>query len=458
MANFFDDYEEYLNGLRNRIFEIFNKFRDCQDRINAEYKKGFIAPAVAQKMLSVKITDYVPSTDLQYRLTKEEVDFIRTYAELDENGELLSTFLKPQYLEKSKLLGRIRNSVEVLNYFNKFDLETRKVKLKECVEEIYYKEIKSIKEKIANIKLTRPRDYEYSPQFKELAKRLESYNRTLDSLDRILNMDEEDLNHTIISFFKVNPEYYEWYVKMLLRDAYETGSVYKQHEITMTTVITQHEGIVDREEKIKKLNNKMSSLKDNLIAFLEYLLDLDYDSFEEENKGKFKLFGKNRNNKDLLFKMFSILVPYVATSGYFDKYREKEQEEDTINFEKCFEKYFAQTYGEDISYVELENFVEKFREELVKYYKKLIKECAVLINEENKKLNSANLVHEDDLGRALEQANLQRAIREEYNEGASKCIGGFNAEDSKQIFLSLKEILSNGVRFGTGSEAIIRKV
>ena len=67
-TNFFDEYTEYINELQNRILHIQLKYDECQSLISRDFSKGFIAKEVAEKMLAVRINQFVPSMDRMYRL------------------------------------------------------------------------------------------------------------------------------------------------------------------------------------------------------------------------------------------------------------------------------------------------------------------------------------------------------------------------------------------------------
>ena len=105
--NYFEEYTEFIDEIQNRIMKIQLKFNECQSLINSDYSKGFIAKEVAEKMLAVRINQFVPSMDRMYRLSKEEIDFINQYAALDSQGNVLATILKPEYIEKANMLDNI---------------------------------------------------------------------------------------------------------------------------------------------------------------------------------------------------------------------------------------------------------------------------------------------------------------------------------------------------------------
>ena len=170
-SDFFEEYTEFINGLQNRIMKIQLKYNECQSLISRDFSKGFIAKEVAEKMLAVRINQFVPSMDRMYRLSKEEIDFINQYAALDTSGNVLATMLKPEYLQKAELLERIKKSVKTFDYYEKLDPESKRIKIKQELVTTFTRRMEALQNKAQNILRVRGANAENSSAYQQLQTR-----------------------------------------------------------------------------------------------------------------------------------------------------------------------------------------------------------------------------------------------------------------------------------------------
>ena len=97
--NYFIEYNNYINDLQQELMQIQFRYNECIENVKIAKNIGELSIEEAEILLSQRMDTYYEQFDSRYRLSKTDVEFIRTYAALDKNGILLASFLKNEYFE-----------------------------------------------------------------------------------------------------------------------------------------------------------------------------------------------------------------------------------------------------------------------------------------------------------------------------------------------------------------------
>jgi ribosomal protein L29 len=267
---------------------------------------------------------------------------------------------------------------------------------------------------------------------------------TIESFDEIMDYDDLKLMQLIVSFYKVDYSYYEWFKKMELKDVKETGELYTTHTNTMENANNFGNDILDNNEKIKELNERLEKLKNSLFDFINYTLEFNIKEYEQEKPKKGGLFKKIKpNNKETLLQIFSSFATLSSFINYLEE-NYKKPEDKSIEVTECFNKYFEITYGNEIEYIEVEKFFLEFQKTILNYLKTKIDDTQKEIVKYNKLNNGAMVALVKSVEKGYNEAILQEMA---YNSTVlhpnQLQIKGYTPEELEQMYNSLKEILSN---------------
>lgn len=449
-SDFFEEYTEFINGLQNRIMKIQLKYNECQSLISRDFSKGFIAKEVADKMLAVRINQFVPSMDRMYRLSKEEIDFINQYAALDTSGNVLATILKPEYLQKAEQLERIKKSVKIFDYYEKLDSESKRIKIKQELVTSFTKRIEVLNAKAQNILRVRGENADKSSAYQQLQAEITKCTNALESFDQIMEYDDELLIKLLSSFYQIDYYYYDWYTKMELRSLKESDELYKEHTATTGKAVKTASDLYEGQTSLRENNDKLQKLNNELISFLESIIDFDIDEFEDKHTqsgGLFKRPKKTVNNIETLLELFTELSLIPGTQRYLQETFYKDEKQITIA--ECFNRYFTTKYSSERTYVDLYNFLLTFKKQVLAFYKKEISTLQKAIDSQININGGIVVVQANIVEQAHNQAILQQKV---YNASTydlnSLKIDGFTEEELEKIFRSLQAMLTPTYSFG----------
>lgn len=453
-SDFFEEYTEFINGLQNRIMKIQLKYNECQSLISRDFSKGFIAKEVADKMLAVRINQFVPSMDRMYRLSKEEIDFINQYAALDTSGNVLATILKPEYLQKAELLERIKKSVKIFDYYEKLDPESKRIKIKQELVTSFTKRIEVLNAKAQNILRVRGENADKSSAYQQLQAEITKCTNALESFDQIMEYDDELLIKLLSSFYQIDYYYYDWYTKMELRSLKESDELYKEHTATTGKAVKTASDLYEGQTSLRENNDKLQKLNNELISFLESIIDFDIDEFEDKHTqsgGLFKRPKKTVNNIETLLELFTELSLLPGTQRYLQETFYKEEKQITVA--ECFNRYFTTKYSSERTYVDLYNFLLTFKKQVLAFYKKEISTLQKAIDSQIKINGGIVVVQANIVEQSHNQAILQQKV---YNASTydlkSLKIDGFTEEELEKIFRSLQAMLTPTYSFGNPTD------
>lgn len=134
--------------------------------------------------------------------------------------------------------------------------------------------------------------------------------------------------------------------------------------------------------------------------------------------------------------------------------------ESSVSLNVVFDKYFSNKYTQDIVFVDPRTFINDLKDEIIAFYKEVIFEIMNKINTLNVKINSNTTLMCGNIRLSVDQAGLQRDIREQYPARKDQLlISGFSMDELNRIYTDLKEFIRDGFSFGTDDEEMfLRKV
>ncbi len=449
--NYFEEYKDFIDGLQYRIMQIQLRYNDCQHAISTAQKKGFIVKEVAEKMLAVKINQFVPSMDRMYRLSKDDIDFINKYAALDGQGNVLASILKPEYLRKAETLDYILKSVKVFHYYEVMDDKTKRLRLKNELISAFSKKISELRGKLAQIVKNKGQNAEQTDVYKQTELEIGKLSGAIESFEEIEQYDDEKIIRLISSFYHVDYSYFEWYKNMELKSLKESDVLYKEQTSVMKRASIYSRDLMEGQRKTSELLTVLNNINATLISFIESMVEFDLEEFEKEETKDLSFFQKVKlqgNNKELLRKLFTVVVTFPGVFEYLEKSFYKDNNEIDVN--ECFNKYFEANYSLDTSSVNLSRFLLTLKKSVIEFYKGKIESAKIDLAGQMKVNNGIGLTLSDSIKTGKEQAELhERAYNVTNLDKSLLSIEGFDDEELEKMFLSLRRILNSTTTYGS---------
>lgn len=459
-GNYFIEYTNYINDLQYKLMKIQLRYNECIENVRRALRDGEITEEEANVLLNQRMDMYYEQYDSKYTLSKRDVEFVRTYAALDRNGMLLASFLKSEYLDKKDKLLDILEAVKIYGYLDSLSSEDARLTVKSAMFEHYNSQLEKIENRMNNLISMYGEKEKRSRRYLELD---EQRNKLLKALNTIAGLDkasEEVFDRIVRQFYDVDKKYYEWFLKMQIKQEYEDGTVYQEHVDTMTTISDTTTTLVNSSDEVISLNRTLEDTNREMFNVILGISQYDVDSaLALQEKPKKRMFRKEElNNKEGLFNLFVGLLTINGLKTYIEFVYGNGN--DTINLNDTFEVYFTKKYGEGTMYVDPNKFINDFRDDVIAYYKEKIEEIINKINVLNVKINSNTYLMCGNIRVGMNQAVLQRDIREQYPAKRDELmIVGFTMDELNRIYTDLKEFVGNGFSFGTDDEELfLRKV
>lgn len=444
--NIFFDYDNFVSEIQNQIMKIQFRYDECQSKIVTDYESGLLSKEDFEVLHNCRMDMFFDSYSSKYVLNSEEVEYLKEYADLDNEGKVLASIIKPIFIRKNEHYKDVFKSVSTFAYYDSFDITDRKRVFSDIYVDFYTKEYNSISEEINRIRSVYGKDNPNSSKYRELLTRLENVNKALKYGKEISSLSEDSLNKLIASFYRVKQSYYQWFLNMQLREEYQKGVIFDEHYSEVLNLQRNIQtSISDRLQYQKDTSNALNISK-CLSKFLEEFIDFDLEQFDNLEKKGFLGFAKNtENNLDILFKVFTELKKLFGVNFYLDS--NFSCEEDIADKERfIFDKYFKINYG-NITYVSIEDFVKRFRRCVTAYYKRALAGYDKIIQNYKTTVLEQDLTIKNMSESSVVQARLIEKIYYGFNGSNSVILNGFTSSESEAMFITLKEYISNGFVF-----------
>lgn len=459
-SNYFSEYIEYIHGLQYRLMKIQLRFNECLDNVRRATVSGELSNEDGDFLLNQRMDMYYEQYDSKYRLSKSDVEFVRTYAALDRNGLLLASFLKGEYLDKKDKLIDMVQSVKIYGYLDSVGEENARLTVKIAMYEHYSESLNNIETKMNNLISMYGEKEKRSRRYLELEEHRSKIVKALNAIANLEKAPQETFDRIVRQFYDVDRKYYEWFLKMQIKQEYEDGVVYQEHVDTMSSIQDTSDTLVSSSDEVVKLNRQLEDTNREMFNVLMGISQFDVNgALALQEKTKKRMFKKEElNNKEGLFNVFIGLLTIKGIKTYIDE--AFGNGEGTLNLNSTFEKYFTKKYGEGTLYVDPNAFINDFRDDVIFYYKEKIEEIINKINILSVKINSNTTLMCGNIRVGMNQALLQRDIREQYPAKRDELIIiGFTMDELNRIYTDLKEFVGNGFSFGTDDEELfLRKV
>ena len=456
--NYFEEYFNFIDDLKNRIMKIQLRFNNCMETIKRDMNSGILDKDLGERLLSLRMDEHLDNIDSKYCLSGEDAEFIRTYADLDNEGQVLNTFLKREYLDKHARMLGVLEAVRIFGYLDNVGPEQARLVVKQAMVEHYSREVKTLEKQIKNFEDSYREKAIHQTRYITLVNRKKDLEGYIRSFEQLLTADDEMLNKVVSQFYGVKRYYYDWFLKMEVKSEYESGVVYGQQCDLLRGVAVSSKEIVDSSKQLVAENKNLEMYNNGLFNVLTRLSSFNIDEIVPTPKKK--RFGKvELNNREALFDAFIRLVTLDGVKGYVEETYGDENHSVSLNV--AFEQYFNGLYGVNTLYVEPAVFLNDFKNKIIMYYKGKISQIISKINDLNAEITSRSLGICDNIDVAVKNADLQRDIREQYPAKQSELLlTGFSVSELDKMYAALKEFIGNGFRFDTDDEEIIfsRKV
>ena len=451
--NYFKEYFDFIDDLKNRIMIIQLRYNNCIEAIKRDMSSGVLDDFLGNRLLALRMDERLDNVDSKYCLSREDADFIRTYADLDNDGQVLNTFLKREYLDKHDRMLGILKAVRIFGYLDSVDPEQARLVVKQALVDYCSGEIKALEKQIKSFEDSYGEKAIHQSRYITLVNRKIELERGIRSFEQLLTADDEMLNKVVSQFYGVKRYYYDWFLKMEVKAGYESGVVYGQQCDLLRSVADSSKKAVEFSNQLVEENKKLETYNNSLFDVLRGLSSFNIDEIVPTPKKK--RFGKVvLNNKDALFEAFVRLVTLDGVKGYIEETYGDEKH--SVNLSVAFEQFFNGLYGVDTLYVESSTFLKDFKNKIIMYYKSKIGQIISKISELNAEITSRSSGICDNIGVAVKNADLQRDIREQYPAKQSELLlTGFSVSELDKMYSALKEFIGNGFSFDTDDEEII---
>ncbi len=458
--NYFIEYTHYLYDLQDKLMRIQLRFNECLNNVRSDINNGIISLEEGEFLLKQRMDTYYKDVQSKYRLSKEDVDFVRTYAEVDKDGQLLASFLKRDFLDKKDKLSAMLEAIRIYGYLDGLSPEDARLSVIVAMHDHYNSQLGNVEHKMNNLYQVYGERVKHNRGYLELEQQKSKLERALSAIATLDTAPEEVFQRIVSQFYDVDRKYYDWFLKMEIKEEYEEGTIYTKHCDTMRNIESTSNTILTASDEVTKLNKELEDTNKKLFEALMSMSTFDInEALGVQEKPKKRLFKKEElNNKEGLLNIFLGLMSINTISGYFvDKYGNGDS---CITLSVVFNAYFDKTYGEDSLYVDPNQFVNDLRDSIVAYYKDKIEDIIHKINGLNVKINSNTTLMCGNIKVGMNEAMLQRDIREQYPAKRDELhISGFSFEELERIYTDLKEFIGNGFSFGTDDEELfLRKV
>jgi hypothetical protein len=458
---YMEEYTDFINGIQNRLLNIQFRFNGILAEVNDAVDSRVITEELGKKLLNARMDRFIPNVDHKYVLPKADTDFVAEYAALDEHGQLLSSMIKDEFLDKANRIKTIYDSIKVYSYLDSLGKKDARLFVKIVLYKYYSKEVSAIEDKLINLVTIYGENEKHSSKYQKLVAEKEKIKKALRLIAQLENTSDEVFEKIVSQFYGVKKNYYDWFLQMQIKQEYEEGTIYEENCSLMNSMSSDSKKVLSASDEVALLTR---SLEDNNKALFSVLNDLASFKVEDvlgvSEKPKKFFFQKAliTDNKEDLFKLFFSLVGFFGVNKYIeDTYSNGNN---SIGLKTAFDSYFIKTYGTDISYVEPSKFISDLRNTIVGYYQNNIEGLMYKIGALNVKINSNASRLCGSINTGVQNANLMKRIRDEYPAKKDQLVlSGFTMDELERIYKDLKEFIGAGYGFCADSvKVFLRKV
>lgn len=314
---YFAEYTDYINDLQNRLMRIQLKFNELLNNVRRDIDRGIISLEEGSRYLNARMDEYLDGVNPDYALPKEDTEFVREFGDLDENGQLLSSMLKREYLDKSQKLKDIFEAVRIYGYLDSLSDKDARLTVKFALNEYYSKEYKKVDDKINYYLGIYGEKEKHTVRYQTLNADRTKLKRALDAFAHLEDAPDDVFDRIVSQFYKVKKMYYEWFLKMQIKQEYEDGTIYTEHCDLMENISETGNTVLSASDEVMNLNRSLEATNKEFFDTLSSLATFDIEAATQDIvKPKKKLFKKEEpNNKELLFNIFVSLVTIVGVKN-----------------------------------------------------------------------------------------------------------------------------------------------
>lgn len=417
---FFLEYEDDLNRAKSILLQYYLEFDQKKSMAYNSFLSGTISEEDYNRIKGYRIDEY-HEDDKEYFLSKEQVDFVREYASLDENGEILLDSLNPKYDMKLAQLKSVFESIRMFNYCESLDLDELRTLFSFVVSDYYDATEKKLQEALNSNK------DEVLIDEKVIAR--EAIPGMLDKLslhkqnaiDKICISSREELRSYISKFYKIDYKYFTWYSLRKLQYDAKDKKMYQGHQDRLADIVLQYRSLNEKRDRYNALVNEFDTLNNQYRDFLSVASVV----MTIPIKKKVSLKGlAHKNNLSELAEIFTELFGIAGMEEYIKSL-------DSYNITDPFQIYMSNVYPL-INYVDVNDFREKLLENLRLFYENKISKCRLEMQELNNLMTLDSKTLEDELNVASDEASYNRMAVCSLDNKAS--LDGFTTAEEDRIF------------------------
>lgn len=422
---FFLEYEDDLNRAKSVLLQYYLEFDQKKSMAHNSFLNGTISEEEYNRIKGYRIDEY-HEDDKEYSLSKEQVDFVREYASLDENGDVLLDSLNPMYEKKLAELKSVFESIRMFNYCESLDLDELRTLFSFVVSDYYDETEKKLQEALKSNKaevvidekvITRetiPGMLDKLPLHKQKA------------IDKISISSREELRSYISKFYKIDYKYFTWYSLRKLQYDANDKKRYQGHQDRLADIVLQYRSLNDKRDRYNTLVNEFDILNNQYRDFLS----VSSVVVTIPIKRKVSLKGlAHKNNLSELAVIFTELFGIAGMEEYIESL-------DSYNITDPFQIYMSNVYPL-INYVDVNDFREKLLENLRLFYEKKISKCRLEMQELSNLMTLDSKKLEGELSVASEEATYNRMAVCSLDNKAS--LDGFTTPEEDRIFSDMLE-------------------
>ncbi len=432
---FHEVYSDTLNQIRSTLLRYHIEFEQLKSKALNDYREGKLLEGGYKFAASKKIGEYYTvngGKKSSYCLSKEQVDFIKKYAELDENGDILLDSLKPEYVEKSQKLNSIFESIRTFQFFANLNLADLREVMAQIIGDNYDNSIKKVEEAKENGASEVELDGNvYKAEIFDVVIGKLQLHKT-QSVGRIGISSQEELFNLIEQYYDVNYSYYTWFRTKKLQEDSQDVDIALGHERQMRMVEYRRGVLQDNVLKYQSKVDEINSVSSDYQQFMgAVMITSGNDKVAGQKREGFasKLFHKKDNLAELRV-LFEVLKNLPGVSRYLG----------TFSGSDVFQAFMNNNYP-SVTYLSPNDFKRAFVSRVNEYYLLTLAELGKELESSKNLIGKSAADLTDNISIAQEEAVYRTEMIRSLGV-AAKLEGMTDAEETT-IFEDMKEYFAN---------------